>query len=118
MWRGFRPFERLVGVLFHEGVSDAVGLATELQEPAVVDDAVDDRGGHLVVSEHGAPAGELEVRGQDEAAFLVGIGDDLEQQSCAFRVDREVSELVDRDELVSAEGGEFTIKSAVVFRVS
>ena len=30
-----------------------VGLAAELQEPAVVDHAVDHRGGHLVVAEDG-----------------------------------------------------------------
>ena len=37
--------------LLHEGVPHAVGLAAELQEPAVVGDAVDDRGGHPVVAE-------------------------------------------------------------------
>ena len=35
--------------LFHEGVLDPVGLATKLQEPAVVHDAVDDRGDHVDV---------------------------------------------------------------------
>ena len=42
--------------LFHECVLDAVGLAAKLEEPAVVDDAVDDGGGHVVVAEHRSPA--------------------------------------------------------------
>ena len=42
--------------LFHEGVFDAVGLAAKLEETAVVDDAVDDGGGHVVVAEHCSPA--------------------------------------------------------------
>ena len=35
----------------------------ELDEPAVVHDAVDERGGELVVAEHDAPFGELDVGG-------------------------------------------------------
>ena len=41
--------------LLHEGMADAVGLAAELDEPPVVDDAVDHGGGHLVVAEHRPP---------------------------------------------------------------
>ena len=33
-------------------MADAVGLAAELDEPPVVDDAADHGGGHLVVPEH------------------------------------------------------------------
>lgn len=36
---GSAPFERLA--LTHEGMADAVGLAAELDEPPVVDDAAD-----------------------------------------------------------------------------
>ena len=61
----------------------------------MVDDPVDDCGGHVVVSEDGSPAGEFQVGGQDEAAFLVGLGDDLEQQPCALGIDREVAQLID-----------------------
>lgn len=46
-------FERLA--LPHEDMADAVGLAAELDEPLVVDDAVDHDGGHLVVPEHRPP---------------------------------------------------------------
>lgn len=46
-------FERLA--LPHEDMADAVGLATELDEPPMVDDAVDQGGGHLVAPEHRPP---------------------------------------------------------------
>lgn len=66
---------------FHEGVSVPVGFAVEADDPAVVDDAVDDRGGHVPVAEHVAPSAGLEVRGGDDAAGLVAVRDDLEQES-------------------------------------
>ena len=46
----------------------------------MVHDAVDDRGGHVAVSEHLAPPSELQVRGEHHAPILVGIRDDLEQE--------------------------------------
>ena len=39
----------------------------EAEDPAVVHDAVDDRGGHVPVAEHVAPSAGLEVRGGDDA---------------------------------------------------
>lgn len=64
-------------------------------EVSVVDESVDDGGGDVVVTEDGAPAGEFDVGGDDEAGFLVGVVDDLEEESCSFGVDGEVAELVD-----------------------
>ncbi|GAB2868195.1 hypothetical protein GCM10027092_30250 [Yaniella soli] len=39
----------------------------------MMDDAVDDRGGHGVVAKDGAPPGEFQIRGEDEAAFFVAV---------------------------------------------
>lgn len=52
----------------------------EAEDPAVVDDAVDDRGGHVPVAEHVAPSAGLEVRGGDDAAGLVAVRAGLEQE--------------------------------------
>lgn len=41
--------------LSHQGVAVAVRLATEPDDPAVVHDTVDDRGGHVAVAENLAP---------------------------------------------------------------
>ena len=43
----------------------------ETDDPAVVDDAVDDRGGHVAVAEHVALPAELEVAGEDDAPPFV-----------------------------------------------
>ena len=54
----------------------------------MVDDAVDDGGGHVVITEDASPPGELQVGGDDQAALFIGFGDDLEQQTCSFGVNR------------------------------
>lgn len=56
-------FEQLP--LLHERVSHAAGLAPELDEPPVVDDAIDHCRRHLVVAEQRVPPAELQVRGDD-----------------------------------------------------
>lgn len=71
-----RLFEHLP--LPYEGVTHAVGLPAELDEPSVVDDAVYD-GGHLVVAERRPPPAELQVRGDHHRLPLVGVGEDLEE---------------------------------------
>lgn len=43
-------------------MSVPVGFAMEADDPAMMDDVVDDRGGDVPVSEHIAPSAELEVR--------------------------------------------------------
>ena len=85
-------FERLA--LPHEGMADVVGLAAELDEPPVVDNAVDYGGGHLVVPEHRPPPAELKVRGDYRRLPLVSVGEDLEEQPRPVRVEREKPELV------------------------
>ena len=72
----------------------------ELDQAAVVDDAVDHRRGHLVVPQHGAPLAELDVGGDDQAAPLVAVGHHLEQQPRAVEVQRHVAELVQDDQVV------------------
>lgn len=93
-----RVFRRVCGIgrclsalcwLFgHEGVFASVGAALESDEPSVVDGAVDEGGGHVLVAEHASPAGELDVRGVDHAPGLVGIRYDLEQEPGTLLVDR------------------------------
>ena len=96
--------------LLHEGVGLAVGVALESDHPAVVDGAVDDRGGHVGVAEDPAPSAELDVGGVDDALSFVRVGDDLEQQAAAFLVDRDVSELVDDQEPGPADLGELPVE--------
>ena len=67
----------------------------EAEDPAVVHDAVDDRGGHIPVAEHVAPPAGLEVRGGDDAAGLVAVRAGLEQKPGPVDVDGQIAELVD-----------------------
>ena len=58
----------------------AVTDSTEQEEVTMMSEAVDHGGGHLIVGEYVAPAGEFEVGGDDEGAGLVGVGDDAEEE--------------------------------------
>ena len=89
-------FERLA--FLHEGVADAVGLAAELDEPPVVDNAVDHGGSHPVVPEHRSPPAELQVRDDHHRLPLVGVGEDLEEEPRPVRVEREEPEFVDDEQ--------------------
>ena len=72
----------------------APGLAAELQKPPVMADAACHGSSHLVVPEDGAPARELEVRGDHEGLPLVALGHGLEEQARPVGVEGEEAELV------------------------
>ena len=80
--------------LLHERVARPVRLAPELQEAAVVDRAVELRGGHLVVAEDLPPAGEPQARGDRGRLSPVGLRGRPEQRPCAVRVERQEAGLV------------------------
>ena len=86
----------------------------EAEDPAVVDDAVDDRGGHVPVAEHVAPSAGLGVRGGDDAAGLVAVRAGLEQEPGPVDVDGQVAELVDDDQPGPAYRLELGVQSVVV----
>ena len=80
--------------------------------------AVDQRGGHVLVAEHASPAGELDVRGVDDAPGLVGIRYDLEQESGTLLVDRHVAELVDDREPRLGDLPELRIEPVLALRAA
>ncbi len=92
-----RVFRRVCGIgrclsalcwLFgHEGVFASVGAALESDEPSVVDGAVDEGGGHVLVAEHASPSAEFDVGGVDDAPCLVGIGCLCSISCCGFSHD-------------------------------
>ena len=94
----------------------AVRLATEPDDPSVVHDAVDDRGGHVAVAEHLAPPSELQVRGGHHAPLLVGIRDDLEQEPGPVDVDRQVAQIVDDQKPGAAYRAQFRVEPVLVPR--
>ena len=72
--------------------------ASELDEPAMVHDAVDDRGSQLVVGEHRAPPAELDIGGEYDAPPLAALGDHLAEQPCAVHIEGDVAEPVQDEE--------------------
>lgn len=104
--------------LFHEGVRHSIRGASELEEPAVVHDPVDHCGSHLVISEHVPPPGEFQIRRQNQRALLVGVSDDLEQEPRPFRVDGEVTELVNDEQTELLNGRVFFVEPVGVFRAT
>lgn len=82
----------------------------------MVHDAVDDRGGHVAVSEHLAPPSELQVRSEHHAPLLVGIRDDLEQEPGPVDVDRQVAQLVDDQQPGAAYRAQFRVEPVLVPR--
>lgn len=95
-------------------MADAVGLAAKLDEPPVVDDAVDRGGGHLVVPEHRPPPAELQVRRDYRQPPLVCVSEDLEEQPRPVRVERKKPELVDDEQAGLADERGLPVEPPVV----
>lgn len=99
----------------HEGLTDAAALAGELEEPPVVHDAVDDRCGEFVVREDRAPFTELDVRGEYDAPSFVAARDDPVEQARPVDVEGYVAELVQYDQVGTADVPEHRLERAVAF---
>ena len=80
----------------------------------MVDEAVDHRGGDHVVAEHFTPAAERLVGGHDQAGALVAGGHQLEEQVGSLGLERDVADLVDDQERVTAQPDEFLLQPAAV----
>ena len=79
-------------------------------------DAVDDRGGHVAVSEHLAPPSKLQIRTERHAPLLVGIRDDLEQESGPVDIDGQVAQLVDDQQPGAAYRAQSRVEPVLVPR--
>lgn len=95
-----------------------MSLPLNLDDLSVVHGGVDQRGGHILVAERASPAGELDVRGVDDAPGLAGIRYDLEQELGALLVDRHVVELVDDQEPRPGDLPELRVESILLLRAA
>ena len=76
-------------------VFEAVGVAAQVEDFGVVDQAVDHCGGHDVVAEDLAPAAEGLVGGDDQTGSFVAAGDELEEEVGGLGFEGDVAALVD-----------------------
>ena len=72
-----------------------VRLALDVNDSAVMQDAVQDGGGDGDVGKDLVPLGEGLVGGKDGGRLLISPGNQLEEQVCALDVHGEVADLVD-----------------------
>ena len=74
--------------------SHPVAVAPDVDDVAVVQQAVDESCGHDLVPEHASPFLEALVGGQHRRRALVTGIDQLEEEHCAVLPDRQVADLV------------------------
>ena len=65
-------------------LAHSVAVAADVDDVAVVQQPVDERGGHDFVAEHGARLLEALVRGEHGGGLLVAGVDELDEQHRAF----------------------------------
>ena len=84
-------------------VLEAPAGVAGLDDVAVVGQAVEHGGGHLGVAEHLGPIGEGQVGGNEHRRVLVEFADQVEQQLAAGLAERQITQLVDDDEIVAQQ---------------
>src|ERR1019366_6509827 len=77
-----------------------------------MDEAAGQGGGDGVVAEDVAPAAECLVAGDDDAGGLVAGGDELEEQAGGLGLEGAVADLVDDEQGVAAQAGDFLLDAA------
>ena len=78
---------------------EAPAVVAGFHDVAVVSQAVEQRGGHLGVAEHAGPFTEGKIGGDDDGCTLVEPADEMEQQLAAGLSERQVTKLVEDDEV-------------------
>jgi hypothetical protein len=82
----------------------------------VVDEPVDEGGGHHGVAEDLAPLLEAAVGGDGDRAALVAAGDEREEEVGRGSLERQVADLVDDEQVVALEAPELRLKLVAVLR--
>ena len=94
-------------------LTQAVAGALDLDDHGVVQEAVEEGGGHHGVAEDLAPLGEAPVGREDHRAPLVSSVDQLEEQAAAIGDDWQVADLIDDQERSAAEEADLVAQPAL-----
>src|SRR5271157_1542218 len=84
-------------------VLEAPALVPGLDDVTVMGEAIEQRRGHLWVSEHARPFTEGEIGGEKDRGALVEPADEVEEKLAAGLGERQVAELVEDDEVHAGE---------------
>lgn len=88
-------------------VSGAVGLSFQGDDVGMVDEPVDGCGSDGGIAEGFTPPGEREVAGDDDGTGFIAGGDELEEEIGTISIKWDVAQLIDNDQLVASNVGEF-----------
>src|SRR5271170_254556 len=80
-------------------VLETEAVVSSFENVAAVGEAIEQRGRHLGVAEHGGPLAEAEIGGDDDAGALVELAQQMEEQGPAGGTERQVAKLVEDDEI-------------------
>src|SRR6202142_817606 len=86
-------------------VFEAEAVVSGFEDVAAVGKTIKQRGRHLRVAEHGGPLAEAEIGRDDDAGALIELAQQMEEQGPAGGAERQVSELVEDDEIGVGEPG-------------
>ncbi len=89
--------------MISSAVLEAPAFVAGLDDVAVVGQAIEQRGGHLGVTEDAWPFAEVEIGGDDHRGLLVEMADQMEQKLAAGLGKRQVAELIQDDEVQPRE---------------
>src|SRR5579871_2168838 len=85
---------------FRGAVLEAEAAAVSgFKNVTAMSEAVEQRGRHLWVAEHGCPFAEAETSRDDDAGALVELAQQMEEQRSAGGAERQVAQLVEDDEI-------------------
>src|SRR5690606_12208896 len=77
----------------------AIAIAADREDLAVMEQAIEDRGRHHGIAEDAAPLADRAIAGDEHAAALVAARDELEEEVRGFGLEWEIAELVDDQKL-------------------
>ena len=66
-------------------------------------EAIEERGRHLGVAEHGGPFAEAEIGRDDDAGAFIELAQQVEEQGAAGGAERQITKLVEDDEIGMGE---------------
>src|SRR5271165_1416328 len=97
-------------------VLEAPTFVAGLDDVAMMGEAVEQRGGHFRIAEHGRPFSECEIGGDDDRGGLVEATDQVERQLAAGLGEWEIAQFVEDDEVETGEiVGETTLSAGSAF---
>jgi hypothetical protein len=90
---------------FRRAILESEAVVSCFENVAAVGEAVEQRGCHLRVAEHGRPLAKAKIVRDDDAGAIVELVKQMEEQGSAGGAERQVAKLVENDEIGGGEPG-------------